>query len=417
MRTHLLCQALLYRAFWTLGFVVVSLSGPTRAAPQNTQEATPSFVVTAPWALEGNYHPVRTEPAPKWTPPVLSEAAPPLPLSAEQQVLVQSTKQETLPEPTWARYVMSNEWRHDVLFPKLAGLGGVFVGVATDQNYTMAAAARAELLVTMDYDSDVVMTHRIYHHFIGASPTAEELRSYYTEGGAQKAMALLDQVAKTQKEAAHLKRVYLRYRQRLAIYLHQVAKLRVGARRPTWLGDPTAYSYIRSLVKGGRVRAVQGDLNGTTTLRSIGETARALKLPIRAVYTSNAEGFFSYSQALKESLASLPHDEKTVIVRTYKRGMAAPEGDLWHYNVHKLDDFLLRSATPGYPNVAAIMTDMRTTQEGRKRIEPVGVSYYDEGVPKAQTRTGKTATPSANKTAIPITNGKEKASSPLAARL
>ena len=157
---------------------------------------------------------------------------------------------------------MSNEWRHDVVFPKLNELGGVFVGVATDQNYTMAGSGAFQLLITMDYDADVVDTHRIYHHFISASPTADELRSYYTEAGSQKAVAHLQKVAATPEEANRLTKVYHRYRQRLALYLHQVAHVRVGQRKPTWLGDPAAYSYIRSLVQSGRVMAVQGDLNG-----------------------------------------------------------------------------------------------------------------------------------------------------------
>lgn len=358
---------------WALGL------GALRAAP--TPPTDLPKVVTAPWALEGNYKPTRSEAVPDWQPPHLDETPPPPPLSAEHRELLLATKQEKLPEPTWARYVMSNEWRHDVLFPKLAGLSGVFIGVATDQNYTMAAAARAALLVTVDYDSDVVFTHRIYHHFIRVSPTAQDLLSFYASSGQPKALALLSQVASSKEEETRLHKTYLRYRERLAIYLHQVAKLRVFDRKPTWLGDPAAYGYIRSLVLGGRVLAVQGDLNGAVTLRSIGDTARALKLPVRVIYTSNAEGFFQYGQAIKDNLAALPHDEKTVVVRTYKRGMTAPLGDLWHYNVHKLDDFLLRSMTPGYSNVAAIMSDLRKTPLGRKRIEPLGVSYLDEGIP------------------------------------
>lgn len=161
--------------------------------------------------------------------------------------------------------------------------------------------------------------------------------------------------------------------------------------------------------------AVQGDLNGTVALRSIGDTARALGLPVRVVYTSNAEGFFRYTQAFKDNLASLPHDEKTVVLRTYKRGMTAPEGDLWHYNLHKMDDFLTRIATPGYPNVAAVMTDMRTTPIGRKLIEATGVSYYDERVPKTLQPTAPLTKPAAAKPAQPIST--EKNGGPLAVRM
>lgn len=413
MRTHILSSRLVprpvHRALLSLALGLTPLVSTAFAAPP----AQSAFVVTAPWALEGNYRPQSEGPPPKWQPPALSDAAPPPPLSDAARKIVQATQSEKLPEPTWARFVMSNEWRHDVVFPKLHELGGVYVGVATDQNYTMAAAARAQLLVTMDYDADVVYTHRIYHHFIQASPTADELRSYYQEANTGKAIALLQSVASSPQEAAQLVKIYQRYRQRLAMYLHQVAHVRVGDRRPTWLGDPAAYSYIRAMVQGGRVMAVQGDLNGTVALRSIGDTARALGLPVRVVYTSNAEGFFRYTQAFKDNLASLPHDEKTVVLRTYKRGMFAPEGDLWHYNLHKMDDFLARIATPGYPTVAAVMTDIRTTPAGRKQVEAIGVSYYDERIPKTQQGPTKATVAKPTQPA----SGTEKANGPLAVRM
>ena len=81
--------------------------------------------------------------------------------------IVKPRRARSCPSQKWARFVLSNEWRHDVMFSKLANLGGVFIGVATDQNYTMAAAAHAELLVTMDYDLEVVRVHRMYHALIG----------------------------------------------------------------------------------------------------------------------------------------------------------------------------------------------------------------------------------------------------------
>ena len=81
-----------------------------------------------------------------------------------------------------------------------------------------------------------------------------------------------------------------------------MANIRVGQRHPTWLGDPDAYAYIRGLVLGGRFLAIQGDLNGTAALKNIGETARALQLPVRIIYTSNAEGFFKYNPQFRDNL-------------------------------------------------------------------------------------------------------------------
>jgi hypothetical protein len=354
-----------------------------KPATAGTGGAVP-FVVTAPWAAPSQAPGARApelSPAQRWEPPPLNLKAPP-PLTPQQRAIVQATKSEKLPEPTWLRYVLSNEWRHDVTFPKLAGLGGVYIGVATDQNYTLAAAMSAELLVTMDYDAEVVAMHRIYHAFINASPTAPEMRAWFKAENAYKAGEFLVNTAPTKEEGARLAKIYARYRDRVAVYLWHVANTRVGSRHPTWLGDPEAYSYIRALVQGGRVLAVQGDLNGTTTLRSIGDTARALGLNVHALYTSNAEGFFKYTQNFRDNIESLPRDDKSVMLRTFKHGMVSPPGDMWHYNLHQMNDFIERLKLPGYVNIYRVMQDLQRTPAGKKAIEAIGVSYYDATVPR-----------------------------------
>lgn len=359
------------------------LLGARSARAQQAQQLVLAHqVVTAPWAAPSQlpgHRPIATD-VPIWEPPPLLKTPPPPALTDAERAIVQGTKSDRLPEPTWLRYVVSNEWRHDILFPRIAGLGGVYIGVATDQNYTMAAAARPQLLVLMDYDLEVVRIHRIYQAFLAESPTAKEFRALFDTPNAGRARALLQQNSDA-KEAAQLQRVYNTYRERLQIYLRHVANLRVGERHPTWLGDTTAYEYIRALALGGRFLPIQGDLNGAVTLKSIGDTARALKLPVRAVYTSNAEGFFKYTPAFRDNLKSLPHDDKSVMIRTYKHGMPSPLGDTWHYNVHQLDDFLARLELPGYPSISRVMADLGTPAGG-KAIDRIGISYYDAMVPR-----------------------------------
>jgi hypothetical protein len=267
------------------------------------------------------------------------------------------------------------------MFSKLANLGGVWIGVATDQNYTMAAAARSELLVLMDYDLEVVNVHRMYHALIKQAPTAEDFRAFFRQPNAAKAVEVLNGSSPSKEDNAKLVQIYNRYRDRMATYMYHVANTRVGQRHPTWLGDPAAYAYIRGLVTGGRVLARQGDLNGTTTIRSIGDTARKLNLKVRGFYTSNAEGFFQYTQNFRDSLKSLPIDEKSVMVRTYKRGMTIAVGCTWHYNLHQMSDFLSRLDAPGYKDIHRVMQDLRGPQ-AKAKLEAVGVSYYDGTVPR-----------------------------------
>ena len=98
MRTHISSPRLVHRALLTWALASVSVMGTTLAAPTTATPDRPAFVVTAPWALEGNYRPQSDGPPPKWQPPELSEAAPPPPLSVEQRKIVQATKSEKLPE-------------------------------------------------------------------------------------------------------------------------------------------------------------------------------------------------------------------------------------------------------------------------------------------------------------------------------
>jgi hypothetical protein len=377
---HLFTRGPAYLPRWICLPLAVALGLFAQEAGAQRQQIVAAQVVTAPWATSPRPGKAGTEAASSYTPPPLAAAPGPPPLSAEARRTLQATKSEKLAEPKWLRFVVSNEWRHDVTFPRLVGLGGAYVGVATDQNYTLAAAARAEVVFLFDYDLEVVRLHRIYHAFLDQAATPAEFRALFDEKEVKRGKEILATAADSPKEVAHLQRIYTHYRERLQIYLRHVANLQVGDRHPTWLGDPVAYAYIRGLAQGGRMVAVQGDLNGSVALRSVGETARALKLPVRIVYLSNAEGFFKYSPAFRENLAALPHDERSVIIRTYKHGFPAAAGDSWHYNLHQIDDFLKRAARPGYPSVHQIMADLRSP-EGKKAIQQVGLSYYDGAVP------------------------------------
>lgn len=310
----------------------------------------------------------------------LVAAAAPRPLSQGARRAVEAVPDEK-PYDVRIHFLTSNERRHDVFYPLLRGLGGAYVGVATDQNYTVAAAARSELLFLFDYDAEVGRVHRVYHAFMAECATPAEFRALFEEKSVPRGKEILQKSAPDAKEAAQLVRVYTHYRDRLQIYLRHVANLQVGSRRPTWLGDPEAYGYIRALVQAGRVQTVQGDLNGAVALKSVGDTARALGIPVRIFYTSNAEGFFQYTPAFRENLAALPHDDKTVVLRTYKHGFPSAQGDTWHYTLHQLDDFLGRIGQKGYPNVHRVMADLRA-KEAQKAVEAIGVSYYDGAVPR-----------------------------------
>ena len=49
-------------------------------------------------------------------------------------------------------YVVSDEKAHHLFRPFIADLGGVFIGIGTNQNYSMAPFSKPEILVLLDFD-------------------------------------------------------------------------------------------------------------------------------------------------------------------------------------------------------------------------------------------------------------------------
>jgi len=89
-----------------------------------------------------------------------AQVRPGQPLSAQARQIAEAVPDEgtELPEQ---HYFRSNEWRQDLLIPHLEGRGGALVGVGSDQNYTMAAMARADMMFLVDYDPKIPWIHSL----------------------------------------------------------------------------------------------------------------------------------------------------------------------------------------------------------------------------------------------------------------
>ncbi len=199
---------------------------------------------------------------------------------------------ESLPEekPYNVRihFLRSNERRHDVLFSALRHLGGGYVGVGADQNYTLAAVAGAELLWLIDIDGDVVQWHRIYAALIPQAETPADLIALLAAGKDAQIKAALA-ARWPEAEAKRLWPTFLRYRGLLASHLRGEREVRQHGRPVTWVADPELYKHVRALMQARRVFARVGDLHGETTLIAIGAAARRTGHQVRTLYLSNVE--------------------------------------------------------------------------------------------------------------------------------
>lgn len=109
------------------------------------------------------------------------------------------------------------------------------------------------------------------------------------------------------------------------------------------------------LYRQKRIAIVPGDLRKDKTLQSIGKAAKALRIPVRVYYTSNAEEFWNFNGNYRKNVLSLPFDEASVALRTiheYKWHRAgARRPGFWHYVIHGAYNYQKKLLLPHYVSV------------------------------------------------------------------
>lgn len=294
-----------------------------------------------------------------------SAAAQPAPLDAAQQAIVDAIPSETISEPE-EHYPTSNEWRHDLFFDGIRDLRGAFVGVGTDQCYTLAAVQDAELVWIVDYDAIVPRVHRMYEVLVLASETPDALLARFDDASEAETSRLIGREAD-----AEIARTYRRNRGRFRGYLRHVARLSREGRPTSWLSDPNLYARVRALFAAHRVVVRTGDVTGASTMRAVGEASARLGIAVRVVYYSNAEQFFRYGDAFRANVRALPIDDRSVVLRTFRHRRAIyPDGDTWHYMLEPMHDFLARLEL-GYRRNTQIVSDAIRGGLGRRGVTTI----------------------------------------------
>jgi hypothetical protein len=282
------------------------------AACGTTSEPSPSAAASVPAA------PV----APPRSAPDEVSAAPPVAVPDADPVdaLVQQLRLlEFDPAPAGTtndkHYLVSNERRLDLYRPDIDGLGGVALGVGTDQNYIMAAWSRPQLLVIVDFDLQVVDLHAVHGAFFRAAPDIEALRRLWSAEGVETARAILRQLPAGPPRA-----------RQIALYESSRAevdkRLRVLTRRyeeldiRSYLDTPAEYDFVRDLFVRDRVVAIRGDFTEPGVVRRVGEVLSAHAQTVRVLYLSNIEQYFRYREPFKRNMLQLPFDGSTLVLRT-----------------------------------------------------------------------------------------------------
>jgi hypothetical protein len=315
-----------------------------------------------------------------WPPKQLAQppAAPKAPAAptAEQLEVFGKIKEDTLAKQVCEQkgrsfvdcrdpnhYIKSNEPRQHLWRPFVENLGGGYVGVGIDQNYSFIAHAKSEWVWLFDYDPTVVRLHHVLRAIVLDSPTRADFVSHFEAANKDKTLALLSATYAGLAERAAYREIFGVSRAGLlGYYGHQMAGeiaipditraptadpetperaagVKIGQDLPDptygWLATEEAYQYIRTLYQQGRIKLLKGDMLANNTMQGIAAAAKALNVTVRVYYPSNAPECWPHTSQYKKNLLALPFDEQSVIIQSLsgvKAGFGKQKG-YWHYNV------------------------------------------------------------------------------------
>lgn len=265
-----------------------------------------------------------------------------VPLTDEQRDKFRSGEEDK-PFPVDIHYVQSNETRHDLFFDWIAGKGGAYVGVGSDQNFTMMAVQRAEYAFLMDIDYRVVDLQRMHEILILAHDTPAALADAWHEKNAATSRATIEAALGDLDEKARgrILRGFATARETVYRHLQRVIARQRDGKATTWLSDPDNYAHVRAMYQTGRVRYMTGNLAGNRSLLTVAAACKALGENVQVLYMSNAEEYFKYIPDFIASIQALPTDPTSVVLRTiYSKKWV--HADLWAYQVQPIDDFRTR---------------------------------------------------------------------------
>ena len=119
------------------------------------------------------------------------------------------------------------------------------------------------------------------------------------------------------KELKLIVKLYTKYsRQTYARFRHYRSTLFRERKVPTFVSDEAQYQRIRSMIKAKRIRPMSANLLDDEGIKGVGAFSHKAKIPVRAIYLSNAEQYWNYSEQFRSNIKSLLHDDKGYLIRT-----------------------------------------------------------------------------------------------------
>lgn len=233
-------------------------------------------------------------------------------------------------------YVTPNEPLRYIWAPYFNNIGGGYAGVGSDQNYDFISVAKSTWAWLYDYDPNVYRLHKILKPMILKAESPDEFLALFEDGNIGTTTDLIANYYKDESSIDQNKliRFFTGYRHKLRTHYH---RSKIGIKEmPSfgWLANPDNYAYIRTMHQQNRIIPVAGDMLASNGLRSIGDAAKKMNIPIRIFYTSNAPTAWggAITNAYKLNVTNFPFDRKSVVLTTFNSGGFNQTG-YWHHNI------------------------------------------------------------------------------------
>mmetsp|Transcript_135873 Transcript_135873/g.253882 ORF Transcript_135873/g.253882 Transcript_135873/m.253882 type:complete len:427 (-) Transcript_135873:61-1341(-) len=251
---------------------------------------------------------------------------------AEESLI--SDMQAIRADPAPAQLYQSRHWLTSTEYPPyyhkwnaVHDLGGIMVGVGAEQNYILAGWARPEILVLMDFDSYIPWLHKAYGVAFGLAATPDEFLTLWCndegrerlETGIVHKYGRAGEVQNILQVLGEALRPGMNAPGGIGLALAQLRESHSQCNTACFLNNQEQYDFVANLWRRGRVLAVQGDLLGKRTMVDIAAFARKVALPVRVLYTSNAQDGFGLDERWRDNVAALPFDSCSLVLRAGKR--------------------------------------------------------------------------------------------------
>ena len=265
--------------------------------------------------------------------------------------------------------MISNETSYMQVVEQLRPVGGGYVGVGPEQNFTYIGRVRPQWAFIVDVRRQNMLQHLLLNAVLSQAETPYRYLCWLFSRGCgnepaetvslQQVVAAFEssqpseqlyeqnllllfehierlQVPLSERDREHIRFVYrslfddqlgIRFRTfgRPPMPYHPDYRALLMAEGPTgrqgnFLGSPADYRYVRELALSGRLIPVVGDFSGGHALRAVGDFLRERGETVSAFYVSNVEFYLLRAGGFRQyvdNVRSLPLTPNSLFIRAY----------------------------------------------------------------------------------------------------